>query len=351
MRKGPARGVLLEIVLAKLIEVNGYEIIRNEDGREIERRSNNLNLKGRGGFHQFDTLGRFKITPPFVYPLRLFVEAKFYSKQPVGIEKVRMGVGILADVNTNYSTVDLDDNELSIERYHYHYAIFSTTGFSEPAQRFAIAHRIHLVDLSGEEYKVFKDLIYSIVEYFSLNDTEDKVRDEFLEFKTWFVDALDYTNLNILLENNTNFNDDSLINMVMILKDYVDNQFMYLATINSPFIIPLLTKPAFNKLLKRNPHQKIGIKWGEQKPDKWIIVATDRQLNKRITINFTLPKLLIDYMMSNNDINDAAKDIKERKIGTFVFLAYLDKINPTLCTLKFDWEMTRKTILKLKDKI
>lgn len=346
MRKGQARGALLEIVLAKLIEVNGYEIIRNEDGREIERRSNNLNLKGRGGFHQFDTLGRFKITPPFVYPLRLFVEAKFYSKHPVGIEKVRMGVGILTDVNTNYSTVDSDDNELSIERYHYHYAIFSTTGFSEPAQRFAIAHRIHLVDLSGEEYKVFKDLIYSIVEYFSLNDTEDKVRDEFLEFKTWFADALDCTNLNILLENNTNFNDDSFINMVMILKDYVDNQFMYLATINSPFIIPLLTKPAFNKLLKRNPHQTVGIKWHDDEPDKWIIVTEATQFNNDISIRFTLPNLLKDYLLSSDNINDTARDIKEKRIGTFVFLAYLDKINPTLCTLKFNWDMTRKTVLK-----
>ena len=28
MRKGPARGALLETVLAKLIEVNGYEIIK-----------------------------------------------------------------------------------------------------------------------------------------------------------------------------------------------------------------------------------------------------------------------------------------------------------------------------------
>ena len=346
MRKGQARGALLEIVLAKLIEVNGYEIIRNEDGREIERKSNNLNLKGRGGFHQFDTLGRFKITPPFVYPLRLFVEAKFYSKHPVGIEKVRMGVGILTDVNTNYSTVDSDDNELSIERYHYHYAIFSTTGFSEPAQRFAIAHRIHLVDLSGEEYKVFKDLIYSIVEYFSLNDTEDKVRDEFLEFKTWFADALDCTNLNILLENNTNFNDDSFINMVMILKDYVDNQFMYLATINSPFIIPLLTKPAFNKLLKRNPHQTVGIKWHDDEPDKWIIVTEATQFNNDISIRFTLPNLLKDYLLSSDNINDTARDIKEKRIGTFVFLAYLDKINPTLCTLKFNWDMTRKTVLK-----
>lgn len=65
MRKGPARGSLLEIVLSKLIEANGYEIIRAADENEIISKHNNLNLKGRGGFHQFDTLGRFKITPPF----------------------------------------------------------------------------------------------------------------------------------------------------------------------------------------------------------------------------------------------------------------------------------------------
>lgn len=38
--------------------------------------------------------------------------------------------------------------------------------------------------------------------------------------------------------------------------------------------------------------------------------------------------------------------VNEKRIGTFVFLAYLDKINPTLCTLKFNWNMARKTVLK-----
>ncbi|MDK7740073.1 hypothetical protein QP561_07400 [Veillonella nakazawae] len=347
MKKGPARGALLEIVLAKLIEVNGYEIIRNEDGREIERRSNNLNLKGRGGYHQFDTLGKFKITPPFVYPLRLFVEAKFYTQNPVGIDKVRMGVGILEDVNTNYSTVDLDDNQLSIERYHYHYAIFSTTGFSLPAQRFAIAHRIHLVDLSGEEYCIIKGLIFDIVEYFSLNDTEDKVREEFSEFKIWFNEFLNISGNNISLNDNNIFNnDDVLINMIINLKAYIENKFMYLATINSPFIVPLLSNDLFNELLKRNPHQTVGIKWHNHEPDKWIIVTEDTQNNKDISIRFTLPKLLRDYMLSTDNINNTAKDIKEKRIGTFVFLAYLDKINPTLCTLKFDWNMTRRIVLK-----
>ena len=106
MNKQQAKGYLLEVVLSKLIEVNGYEVITEENiGNTDEFKSygrNGLKVKGRGGYHQFDTLGTFRVTPPFVYPLRLFVEAKFYSPdRPVGIEKVRMGVGILDDINPN----------------------------------------------------------------------------------------------------------------------------------------------------------------------------------------------------------------------------------------------------------
>lgn len=346
MKRGQARGALLEIVLAKLIEINGYEVIRGVDNREIVSKNNNLNLKGRGGFHQFDTLGRFKITPPFVYPLRLFVEAKFYAEKPVGIDKVRMGVGILEDVNTNYSTVDLADNELSVERYHYHYAIFSTTGFSEPAQRFAIAHRIHLVDLSGEDYSDITRTIYKIVECFSIVGT-DEVRPTFKLFKMWFSKFLWKEEKNLLYYKKFISSDFvKAINLVINLKSQISEQFMYLATINSPFIIPLLVNLSFNELLKRNHHQKVGINWDEDEPDKWIIVAKDTQSNKNISISFTLPKLLRDYMLSTDNINNTARDIKEIRIGTFVFLAYLDKINPTLCTLKFDWEMTKKISLK-----
>ena len=78
------------------------------------------------------------------YPLRLFIEAKFYTSERIGIDKVRMGVGILEDVNTNYSTVDVEDEQLVVSRYNYHYAIFSSTGFTEDAQRYAIAHKIQL---------------------------------------------------------------------------------------------------------------------------------------------------------------------------------------------------------------
>lgn len=122
-----------------------------------------MNVKGRGGYHQFDSLGTFRITPPFVYPIRLFLEAKFHSKV-IGIDRVRMGVGILQDVNTNYSTIQMTSAELELPKYHYNYAIFSTSGFTDDAQRMAIAHKIYLMDLSSGCYSWIKDFINQIVD-------------------------------------------------------------------------------------------------------------------------------------------------------------------------------------------
>ena len=198
MNKQQAKGYLLEIVLSKLIEVNGYEVITEcnipyepsvpHGEQEIEHKRNGLNVRGRGGYHQFDTLGTFRITPPFVYPLRLFVEAKCYASTKVGIDIVRMGVGILNDINTNYSTVNLSTEQLSVKRYQYHYAIFSTSGFSKPAQRYAIAHKIHLIDLSSDVYKNIINLIHQIID--ELMDNSDIDDTQFNSFKRTFSELI-----------------------------------------------------------------------------------------------------------------------------------------------------------------
>ena len=270
MKKSQVRGYLLEIVLSKLIEINGYDVIRVADGNEIITKANGLNLRGRGGFHQFDTLGKFRITPPFVYPLRLFVEAKFYSEIKVGIDRVRMGVGILEDVNTNYSTVEMNDEELAVEKYQYHYAIFSTSGFTEAAQRFAIAHKIHLIDLSGDEYRCIIDLIKQIVD--ELGDihgggTDCIPKDIFLAFKEFF------TNIVLYEQNNINEYHSEIAPLVEELKREINNRFIYLATINSPHIIPLFSNDEFNEELRINPHQNVAITWHENQPNQWNIIS------------------------------------------------------------------------------
>ena len=340
MKKSQARGYLLEIVLSKLIEINGYDVISVADNDEIVSRGNGLNVRGRGGFHQFDTLGRFKITPPFVYPLRLFVEAKFYTSKPVGIDRVRMGVGILEDINTNYSTVEMDDEELSIEKYQYHYAIFSTSGFTKAAQRFAIAHKIHLIDLTGDEYRSIIGLIREIVEELDNRfpyGYDNISKEMFSLFKEEFSKVI----RGEIMDINLGYGEE-LINMVSSLKRNIDGKLVYLATANGPYIIPLFSNENFNEILRNNPHQDIAITWEIRNPNKWRITS---RYNQDFTIQFTLPNVLLKYMISDiNHIEDNAMNIKENRIGKLVFIAYLDGYNPTLCTLKFDKEFTREIL-------
>lgn len=339
MNKQQAKGYLLEIVLSKLIEVNGYEVIREHnipyeysvpyEEQEIVSNSNGLNVRGRGGYHQFDTLGTFKITPPFVYPLRLFVEAKCYASTKVGIDRVRMGVGVLNDINTNYATVDLSTEQLSIKRYQYHYAIFSTSGFSKPAQRYAIAHKIHLIDLSNDAYKCIINLIEQIVD--ELMDNSDIDSSEFNNFKNLFSELI-YDGY--YYHGDNKFFVSDLLHLVRALKRNIENQFLYLATINSVHMIPLLANSEFNELLKSNPHQNVSIHFNPENPDEWIIVPIiDNDEVPNLSISFTLPELLREYIYQ--DVENAML-VKEKFIHKFVFIAYLDNDNPTICTLTFN---------------
>lgn len=347
MKKSQARGYLLEIVLSKLIEINGYELVSVEDNKEIFRRGNGLNVKGRGGFHQFDTMGRFKYTPPFSFPLRLFIEAKCYESHKVGIEIVRMGVGILNDINTNYSTVEMNQEQLSVAKYQYNYAIFSTSGFTEGARRFAIAHKIHLIDLSGHQYDGIRYLVWRIVEELAnqfSNRYNNISNEEFALFKEEFK--------KVLIEDDA-MNEEQygiVSGLVSSLKNYINGKLMYLATINGPYIIPLFSNERVNAILRDNPHQKITITWEENQPDRWIIgfVRDDDNSLPRIdeSIEFILPADLLKYMLTNADPTATAWNIKNNKIGKLVFIAYLDseKDNPTICTLTFDEETTRRII-------
>ena len=54
MKKSQAKGYLLEIVLAKLLKVNGYDLVTSTDNEIENLPRNGLNVKGRGGYHQFD---------------------------------------------------------------------------------------------------------------------------------------------------------------------------------------------------------------------------------------------------------------------------------------------------------
>ena len=346
MKKSQAKGYLLEIVLAKLLEVNGYDLVTSTDNDIVNLPRNGLNIKGRGAYHQFDSLGTFRITPPFTHPIRLFLEAKFYTSNKIGIDRVRMGIGILQDVNTNYSTVTMTDEELKLPKYNYNYAIFSTSGFTGDAQRLALAHKIRLIDLSSGYYQWIRDFINQIVDewFFSYSISGDDISsDDFNNFKEKFssrINNLSYDQLYRWLDFD---NLQSVADEFVLAVQNVGS--IYIASTKSSQIIALIPDDdkEFRDSLLKNPHQEVTITWNENENDVWIIRPTGNYDQYRLT--FQLPSIIREYIFKNS-VNQykSAYDEKRRSFGMLSFIAYLDGRNPTLCTLKFNEEETKRLV-------
>jgi hypothetical protein len=145
------RGYLLEESLAWLLRFTGYELLvhASEDPNELVMTGDTLLVRGRGARHQVDVLGEFPFTPAFSMPVRLFLEAK-YHQQPCGLDLVRNAHGVVYDVNENFMA---QPGSRPRQRYRYCYALFSASGFTAEAQKYALAHQISLVDLSGASFE------------------------------------------------------------------------------------------------------------------------------------------------------------------------------------------------------
>src|SRR5215218_1385060 len=124
MHRDAAHGYLLEEVLAWLIRNAGYRLLvdSTQDTKQLARRGAGLVVRGRGGVHQADVLGELAWIPAFTFPVRLFVEAK-YRGNKIGLPEVRAAVGIVDDLNQNYSPL-FAGSLASVQRYSYRYALF-----------------------------------------------------------------------------------------------------------------------------------------------------------------------------------------------------------------------------------
>jgi hypothetical protein len=170
--KATLRGYLLEEVLAWLLRGSGYRLLvhPSQDPDELVMNGNGLCVKGRGAEHQVDVLGEFAFTPAFSLPIRLFLEAKF-TRNKCQLPVVRNAHGVVHDINENF--VHGPGNRLR-KRYRYVYALFSTSGFTEVAQDFALAQQISLVDLSGASFAWLRHSVESAAD--SLYAFQDRYR-------------------------------------------------------------------------------------------------------------------------------------------------------------------------------
>jgi hypothetical protein len=145
------KGLILEEVILFLLRVAGYRTIEVAGtDPTLGTCAAGLQVRGRGGEHQIDAIADFAIGQPFSYPQRLLVEAKCYDAHPVRLPLVRNAVGVLKDVSEFWASPRSSLPQKN--RYHYHFALFSTSAFTKEAQRYAFAHDIHLLPLAGSSF-------------------------------------------------------------------------------------------------------------------------------------------------------------------------------------------------------
>ena len=310
------RGLILEEVLLNLLRESGYtpvDYAQNIDENDVRYDetlhygASGIEVKGRGWNHQIDAIADFIISPPFSYPLRLLLEAKFY-KNKVGIDIIRNAVGVLKDVDEYW--VSNNTNKIAKPRYHYQYAVFSSSSFTNPAQRYAFAQDIYLIKLENNKY--FLPIIESIEDltYSDFSGSSDKnININLSEFRNKLRRSLKSSNrLNHYCEEK-GFNSRSIN---AILETSQSLRYSFLGVIGERFPIFFTPSPSFHidDVIGNN---QIRICWNE---DSWFIIRDSADCSdleeKDILFSFDLPKELFELYAENNMLSESrALDIKE----------------------------------------
>jgi hypothetical protein len=188
-------GMLLEEALLYLLRLSGYQTVE-EVGSDVTLYQGNSGLEvlGRGGKHQIDAIANYTIAHPFSHPQRLLLEAKFHNnnKNKTGIEVVRNSVGVLKDVSEYW----VSRNKVPPKaRYHYQYAIFSTSGYTSPAQKYAYAQDIYLIPLYKSTF--FQPILNAIHEFEPYFDTQAVPKQFLTRLRSTIRNSLRHEEINL----------------------------------------------------------------------------------------------------------------------------------------------------------
>lgn len=355
--KAALRGYLLEEVLAYLIRRTGYGLLVDptQDPRNLERRGSGLVIKGRGAVHQVDVLGQLKWIPAFTFPLRLFVEAKFRGKT-TGIEVVRNAVGVLLDLNQKDS-LGMNLKPLP-QKYHYAYAVFSTSGFSEPAMEMALAHQISLIDLSGPEFDSLRNGIEraaeAVLDSIAPSESADgdaasrptrgpklvsSVRNVLRRRLGTLPEEIQLpSTLEQTLETNT------LDSAAAAATEYGE---LFVAMANGPFMLLLKADDpaAFLNYTARHPRHEVNIRWSERinQGQTWSVTPSGDEGSYRLS--FRLPTLLAEWVFEaeSGDTPERALQVKSKYFSEITIYRHVNG-EDHLFRLVYDAEQARQHV-------
>ena len=316
------RGYVLEEILARLLSRSGYRLLAeaSQDADALRDGRHGLLVRGRGSDHQADALGELLIPTPFSLPIRLFVEAKFRGS-PIGISDIRNALGVISDVNEHFASDAPRD--FPLRRHHYRYALFSVSGFTEDAQKYALAHQISLIDLQGPAFADLRaitmqtahDLLLlaeqSGLSQFPLGQTrrvlrlalgtgvaEDETRD--VGFEASYARASQSPG-EAMGEAGSVLPARPLAGIAANLSEKLDDV-LILGFPQGPFILVLQADDtnAFNRFLSDSPAAEIDVDIryapSGEKPGEWAIIPHGN--NHRLIARFGIPPLLDSWLLA-----------------------------------------------------
>lgn len=345
-------GYLLEEVLAYLIQGSGYRLLVDEsqDPYELKQEKHGLTVRGRGANHQVDVLGQLDWIPAFTFPIRLFVEAKAH-KNRTGLTVVRNAVGVLSDIRENKSPLKEEKSKgrpSLRQQYNYCYVLFSTSGFSEPATAYAMAHGVSLVDIEAPAFKPLVDAVRTCAKQITdaIGKYDELTHGSFLatvrdylrtslptypiglpplhqpELPPEFLDAL-----SILVSKSQNFGE------------------LFIGMANGPFMLLLKAddRQSFLDYAFAIPRHTVRINWSRRHDDglTWSITPADRPGAYRLT--FRVPELLAEWIAGREgEYRENAIAAKERFFSNIYIYRKTEGSEDRLIRLEFDRRAVRR---------
>jgi hypothetical protein len=344
------KGYILEEILAYLIRNAGYKLLvdPSQDPNDLVWKSNGLVVVGRGSYHQVDVLGQLEWFPSFTFPIRLFAEAKFRSST-TSLNHVRNAVGTILDINQRYSRLLEESNGDTIFHPHfqYAYALFSTSGFTEPATTMALAHQISLVDLSGNEFKVLRDSITNAVVRLGVSIPRRVV----IEIRHFLRRELGTAPDNLPINSNYPYQQLPVSHDVQIyLQDVIDTTLEYgelfIGMINGPFILMLKADHIrdFLSYAIEKPNHGVTISWSPNidEGNTWEIQPSYGDHKYRLT--FRLPSLLARWIFESEEQSRARALHAKQALFSSITIFTRNEGHDYLFRLNFDAEETAQKL-------
>lgn len=267
MKKSQMRGYLYEIFISHLLQKNGF-LKCTADGAGVLNAgiiSRDGEILGRGTTHQIDFIGLYAQNIPFVFPIRLLAECKFWTKT-VDKSFIRQYIGVYKDISENY----IASARNNTNRYLDVPVIFSASDFDKEAVNLAWAQGINLVSHSRlpilknmlSTIKIIVDSLYARYDYQYIKEfvatylaqEEIMMNEIFVDFVQRFINHI---NDNSLLQI------DDFTDMLEQLRESRINTFLF-ATNEKGILFNLVSEDEFPEDLFVNDSEDCMIYFDEE---------------------------------------------------------------------------------------